>query len=144
MNKLLKRAFIKPYTKFILKNPISSKFAVRNFCDKSKVEITKSGGLISKVKKYGKFGIAFYWIYCVLGFAGFYLLLTTKIIKLEKVIESSEKWGVDKYVNIRKKTKEYPNASNIVAAYLLNQLFEVVRLPTTIMFLSYYFRKYKR
>ncbi len=98
----------------------------------------------SKLKKFGKFGLIFYTSYVCIAFAGFYILLETKLIKLEKVIQFTEKYGVNKYIDIRKKVDEYPKMANIVTAYLLNQIFEIIRLPTTILFLTYYFKKYKK
>ncbi len=101
-------------------------------------------GLMGKLKKFGKFGIIFYSAYVAAGFLGFFFLLQYNFLKVDKVIDKFEEKGLNKYIDIRKKLKDVdPKYVNIIAAYLLNQVFEIVRFPTTIMILTYIFRKKK-
>jgi len=104
----------------------------------------ESKGLMGKIKKFGKFGIIFYTAYVAVGFLGFFLLLQYKFLKVEKVIDKFEEKGLNKYIDIRKKLKDVdPKYVNLLAAYLMNQVFEIIRFPTTILILTYIFKKKK-
>jgi hypothetical protein len=104
----------------------------------------ESKGLMGKIRKFGKFGIIFYTAYVAAGFLGFFLLLQYKFLKVEKVIDKFEEKGLNEYIDIRKKLKDVdPKYVNLLAAYILNQVFEIVRFPTTILILTYIFRKKK-
>ncbi len=117
----------------------------RKFNNKeSPLKENNSKGLIGKIKKFGKFGIIFYSAYVAISFIGFYILLHYKVIKIEKVVDKFEEKGLKKYVDIRSKlSKVDEKYVNVLGAYLLNQVFEVVRFPTTILILTYIFRRKK-
>jgi len=118
---------------------------MRNFNSKeSPQKENKSKGLIGKIKQFGKFGIVFYSAYVAISFIGFYILLHYKVIKIQKVVDKFEEKGLSKYLDIRSKlSKVDEKYVNVLGAYLLNQIFEVVRFPTTILILTYIFRKKK-
>jgi hypothetical protein len=104
----------------------------------------ESKGLMGKIKKFGKFGIIFYTAYVAAGFLGFFILLQYKFLKVDKVIDKFEEKGLNKYIDIRKKLKDVdPKYVNILAAYILNQVFEIIRFPTTLLILTYIFKKKK-
>ncbi len=116
----------------------------KNFCE---IKIEEKG-IIKKIKnsfkKYGKFGLAIYSIYYVAGFAGFYYLIESDVIKLDHIVKTFEFVGLNKFIDVRQKVKDHPKSANLVMAYLINYLFETVRIPTTLLFLKYYFKKYKK
>jgi hypothetical protein len=115
-----------------------------NFCEStnnSQNDTKKKVGIIAKIKQYGKLGIFFYSIYYFLGLGAFYYLLEKDVITNEHVIKVFETLGITKYVNLRKKIQDNPKKAKFISAYLINYLFEFVRIPTTLIFLKYYFKK---
>jgi hypothetical protein len=99
-------------------------------------------GMMGKIKQYGKVGIIFYSAYSICGLLAFYFLLEYKYIKTDKVIEKFNEWGLNKYIDVQKKIEgANPKHVNLITAYLINQVFEIVRLPTTIIILKYIFSK---
>jgi hypothetical protein len=126
--------------KYINSKFLKSKLISKKFCDK----IEQPKGLFDKLKKFGKFGLIFYSSYVAIAYATFYLLLEYKYLDVNKVIDWFESRGLNKYINIRKRvSKANPKLVNLIVAYILNQVFEVVRLPTTILFLTYWMRRRK-
>jgi hypothetical protein len=116
----------------------------RNFCESTKNsqnDPKKKIGIIGKIKQYGKFGIFFYSVYYFLGLGSFYYLLEKDVITNEHVIKVFETLGITKYVNIRKKIEDNPKKAKFLSAYMINYLFEFVRIPTTFIFLKYLFKK---
>jgi hypothetical protein len=107
----------------------------------SKKEINNKIGIIAKIKQYGKFGIFFYTVYYYLGLGSFYYLLENDVIKTEHVIKVFETLGITKFVDIRKKIEDNPKKAKFLSAFFINYLFEFVRIPTTLIFLKYYFKK---
>ena len=109
-----------------------------------KFNFSNKNNMIGKLKHFGKFGLIFYSCYVFIGFAGFYILLEYKYIDMNKIIIWIEEKGFNKYIDLRKHlNKTNPNLVSFIGAYLLNQLFEIIRLPTTIIILTYIFRKRK-
>jgi hypothetical protein len=129
----------------------------RNFCEKNSVDKNSSKetkesaqkiGLIKKIKNafkiYGKFGLILYTTLYIGGFAGFYYLIENNVIKKEQVISGFEKMGLDKFVDVRQRVKDNPKSANAVLAYVINYAFEIVRIPGTLIFLKYYFKKFRK
>jgi hypothetical protein len=105
----------------------------------------KKEGMFAKLKQFGKFGLIFYFTYWAATGIGFYILFKNKILDMDKAISWTEKMGLNKIVDIRKlKDKLGEEYSTVVVAYAVNSLFEIVRLPTTIAFLTFWVKVIKK
>lgn len=115
----------------------------KSFCE----NIKKKEGIVARVKnsfkKYGKLGLAVYTTAYLFGLEVFYELLERKVINSEGVVEKFEQYGLDKYVDIRKRVNDNPKTANFAIAYILNYAFDLIRIPTVLLFLKYYFRRFK-
>jgi cell division protein FtsL len=124
-------------------NTLYKKYIHFRFCTNNNPIEPK--GLMGKIKKFGKFGIIFYSAYVTIAYITFFLLLQYKVIDTNKTITWLEKKGVNKYIDVRKKIEQAnPKLVNFIFAYILNQLFEVIRLPTTLLFLTYWMKRAKK
>jgi hypothetical protein len=116
---------------------------IKQYCEK----ITKREGTFARVKnsfkKYGKLGLVVYISAYILGIGVFYELLDRKVIKSDNVVEKFEHYKLDKYIDIRKKINDNPKTANLAIAYVLNYAFDLVRIPTVLLFLKYYFKRFK-
>jgi hypothetical protein len=158
MNFLLKTGKINFKNSFNIKSAKNKNLSVfklnRNFCDKipennnSSTPNEEKKGIIKRIKnafkKYGKFGIGLYVVLYVGGFGAFYYLIENKIIKTDQVVTAFEKIGLNKLVDVRQKVNDNPKSANLVLAYIINYAFDLIRIPACLVFLKYYFKKFRK
>jgi hypothetical protein len=137
-----------------------------NFCNKNKNTIKKANTeekntptninqsarkkgylrlLKENLKKYGLFGIYLYVITYIITLNFFFILVKTKIIDSSVMLETIEQGKLGKYINVDKWRKligeQYTDAILII---ILNEIFEVVRLPFLSIMLPSLYTKYKK
>ena len=129
-----------------------SRFQFRKFSSSSSDQNNKpSGEKISffkkakmKIKEYGTRGLLFYcFMYIANGFM-FYFLFKYKLIDSDKFINKLNEHGIDKYVHLDD-IKNYVGKNNmdIICAVVLNEIFEIIRVPLVLMLIPKIFRKIK-
>jgi hypothetical protein len=157
MNFLLKTGKINFKNSFNIKSAKNKNLSVlklnRNFCDKipqnnNSSPTEEKKGIIKRIKnafkQYGKFGIGLYVVLYVGGFGAFYYLIENKIIKTDQVVTVFEKIGLNKLVDVRQKVNDNPKSANLVLAYIINYAFDLIRIPACLVFLKYYFKKFRK
>lgn len=94
------------------------------------------------IKRYGIKGFSIYMAYWIgTGFI-FYYLIKYKYIDREKVESKIQGTMIENYYT-KIKTKIGSNNVDIAVAYFINAIFEIVRLPTFILFMKYLIKKGK-
>jgi hypothetical protein len=128
----------------------------RNFCDKNNLDKNskilspneEKQGIFKKIKnsfkKYGKFGIGLYTVLYIGGFGAFYYLIENKVIQKDQVVTAFEKIGLNKLVDVRQKVNDNPKSANLVLAYIINYAFDLIRIPACLLFLKFYFKKFRK
>ena len=97
-----------------------------------------------KIKEYGTKGLLFYcFMYIANGFM-FYFLFKYKLIDSDKFLNKLNEYGIDKYVHIDE-IRNYVGKNNldIMCAVVLNEIFDIIRLPLVLMLIPKIFRKIK-
>ena len=78
-------------------------------------------------------------------FSSFYFLIKYKYINTDKFINYCEEKGVTKYVDIKSiKEKAGDQYADLAVAYVINYIFDIIRIPGCLFILSYWFRKAKK
>jgi hypothetical protein len=97
------------------------------------------------IKKYGIFGLYTYIICYFLTMVLFYFLVKIKIINSEKMLDKLENGKLAEYIHV-KKWKEIigDQYRDLILALVLNEIFEVVRLPVLSMMIPSLYLKYKK
>jgi len=107
----------------------------------SSPKIKKEGKLKQLAKTHGKKILVLYTLYWIFTGISLYFLIKNNIIDksyAEGIIKKWE-WTSKKYENL--KTKYGENAINLSMAIILNELFEVVRLPTFLLYVKFFIKK---
>jgi hypothetical protein len=130
---------------------LSSRFQLRKFSTSSnqnnkpteeKLSFFKKAKM--KIKEYGTKGLLFYcFMYIANGFM-FYFLFKYKLIDSDKFLNKLNEYGIDKYVHIDE-IRNYVGKNNldIMCAVVLNEIFDIIRVPLVLMLIPKIFRKIK-
>ncbi len=146
-DKRIVNTFLKTPNSFI-KNILIRKFSTSNN-GKNKIAETKKlskwKSLKQKIKTYGLFGIYCYIFSYIATFGIFYFLTKTKIINSEKFLTKAHDIGLEEYVDI-KGIKEYlgPLYTDLVVALVINEVFEIIRLPLVVAMLPRIVKRFKK
>jgi hypothetical protein len=94
-------------------------------------------GIKAQLKKYGKVGLISYTIGYLAGFLGFYTAVQYNIIKVDYIKNLTKDTFVDRYMSVNEKLeKADPKHVKVVTAFLMNEMFDIVRIPLLLVFLK--------
>jgi hypothetical protein len=97
----------------------------------------KAKGMKAMMKKYGKVGLISYTITYVSGFIGFFTALHYNLISIEGIKGYTKDTFIDKTFNFNQKI-ENANPKYVKAgkAFIINDCFDIIRLPLLLVFLK--------
>lgn len=103
-------------------------------------------GVFKKLKMYGKTGIIVYMIYYIAGFIAFYFIFKSKVINSDNLMQKLKEKEYVRTVGKIDNFKELygPQYIDAILAFICNEIFDIVRTPTTFAFLAWWFKKVKK
>lgn len=154
MNKIIRSTSIFK-TKYICNNLTNNNNVynknIKCFCKKEVPPFTgfkfnkKEDGKFQKMmKKYGKVGITTYISMYIGTGVIFYYLIKLRYIDPNKAVDNYERKGLNKYADLRATMAKCEPYTDLGLAFGINEIFEIVRLPLFIGFMTIYFKLKKK
>jgi hypothetical protein len=107
---------------------------------KEKIITSQTGqkmGIKAQLKKYGKVGLISYTLGYVAGFIGFYTALRYNVIDINSFKNISKGTVVDSYLHVNEKLdKADPKYVKVICAFIMNECFDIIRIPVLLVFLK--------
>jgi hypothetical protein len=94
-------------------------------------------GIKAKLKQYGKAGVIGYIMAYIPGFFAFYTALHYDYIKVQSIKDVCRDTPVDKLFGVTHKLDQTdPKNIKIITAFLMNEMFDIVRVPLLLLLLK--------